>query len=113
MRTVDAVISVLEKSVRYLLLLRPGDLLDIALMAGLIYLGLGLVKSTRSEAILKGVGVLLLMLVLSGIFKLQSINYLLTHMMEWGVLALVVLFQPESFVLTRRLLMEPTDLSVY
>ena len=78
----DAIVSVLEKSLRYLLLLRPGDLLDIALMAAGIYFGLGLVRSTRAEGILKGVGVLLLVLVVSGLLNLQSVNYLLSHMME-------------------------------
>jgi len=106
---VDAIVSVLEKSLRYLLLLRPGDLLDIALMAAVIYFGLGLVRSTRAEGILKGVGVLLLVLVVSGLLNLQSVNYLLSHMMEWGVLALVILFQPEL----RRILEEMGSRNVH
>ena len=80
---------------RYLLLIRVTDLLDIAILAYLIYHLLGLVRNTKATSLLKGVGVFLAVLLLSDFFKLHAINYLLRHMVEWGVLALIILFQPE------------------
>ena len=49
----DAILAVLEKAGRYLLTIRITDLLDIAIMAYLVYKLLSLVKSTRAANILK------------------------------------------------------------
>ena len=75
---------------RYLLLIRVTDLLDIAILAYLIYHLLGLVRNTKATSLLKGVGVFLVVLLLSDVLKLHAINYLLKHMVEWGVLALII-----------------------
>ena len=53
----DAILAVLEKAGRYLLTIRITDLLDIAIMAYLVYKLLSLVKSTRAANILKGVAI--------------------------------------------------------
>ena len=81
--------------VRYFLTIRIADVLDIAIMAYLVYLVLKLAKSTRATSLLKGLLVFLLALWLSSIFKLNGINFILNQMMELGILALIILFQPE------------------
>ena len=91
----DAILAVLEKIWRYLLTIRITDLLDIAIMAYLVYKLLSLVKSTRAANILKGVAIFLAALGISSALELRGVNYLLSHMVEWGVLALIILFQPE------------------
>ena len=91
----DAILAVLEKAGRYLLTIRITDLLDIAIMAYLVYKLLSLVKSTRAANILKGVAIFLAALWLSSALELRSVNYLLSHMVSVGVLALMILFQPE------------------
>ena len=91
----DAILAVLEKAGRYLLTIRITDLLDIAIMAYLVYKLLSLVKSTRAANILKGVAIFLAALWLSSVLELRSVNYLLSHMVSVGVLALMLLFQPE------------------
>ena len=80
---------------RYLLSLQITDILDIAIMVFLLYKVLTLVQSTKAASLLKGLFVFLALLVLSSAFKLHSINYLMSKMVEWGVLALIILFQPE------------------
>ena len=62
-------------------------------------------KSTRAENILKGVAIFLLALLLSSeaALNLRGVNYLLSHMVEWGVLALIILFQPEIRQLLEKL----------
>ena len=87
--------SVLENIGRYILLIRPMDVVDMAIIAFLVYRLLKLVKSKRAENILKGVAIFLLALWVSQILQLNAINYLLTHIVEWGVLALIIVFQPE------------------
>lgn len=91
----DGVWTVLENIGSYLLLIKLSDILDIAIMAYLVYRLLSLVHSTRAESILKGIAIFLLALWMSSVFQLHGINYILSHMVEWGVLALIIVFQPE------------------
>ena len=92
----EAIVSVLERAGRYLSLIRPMDVLDVAIIAYLVYKILCLVRSTRAENILKGVAIFLVALWLSSpaALNLRGVNYILSHMVEWGVLALIILFQP-------------------
>lgn len=71
------------------------DIIDIAIMAFLIYRLLLLISSTNSGKVAKGICLLLLALVLSGVCHLYSVNWLLNRALEVGVLALIILFQPE------------------
>ncbi len=80
---------------RYLLTLHATDVLDIVIMAFLLYKVLALFHSTKAASLLKGVLVFLAALALSSLFHLNGINYLMNKMIEVGVLALIILFQPE------------------
>ena len=91
----EKILSVLENIKGYLPLIRLADLLDVAIVAYLVYKLLSLVKSTRAANILKGVAIFLAALWLSSKLNLRVVNYILSHMVEWGVLALIILFQPE------------------
>ena len=91
----EKILSVLENIKGYLPLIRLADLLDVAIVAYLVYKLLSLVKSTRAANILKGVAIFLAALWLSSKLNLRVVNYILSHMVEWGVLALIIVFQPE------------------
>ncbi|MBD5147834.1 MAG: TIGR00159 family protein [Oscillibacter sp.] len=80
---------------RYLMTLQISDLLDIVIMAFLLYKVLTLVQSTKAASLLKGLLVFFTLLALSSFFKLNGISYLMNRMVEMGVLALIILFQPE------------------
>lgn len=80
---------------RYLLTLQVTDILDIGIMVFLMYHLLLLVRSTKAASLLKGLFVFLAALVLSGLLQLNGINFILNRMVEVGVLALIILFQPE------------------
>lgn len=80
---------------RYLLSLQITDILDIAIMVFLLYKVLTLVQSTKAASLLKGLFVFLALLALSYIFQLHGIYYVMSRMMDMGILALVILFQPE------------------
>ena len=80
---------------RYLLTIEAADVLDIAIMVFALYKVLTLVQTTKAASLLKGLFVFLAMLLLSYLFHLNGIYYLLSRMVEMGVLALIVLFQPE------------------
>ena len=80
---------------RYLLTLKITDILDIAIMAFVLYKVMALVQSTKAASLLKGLLVFMAALFVSSILNLNGINFILSGMVDMGVLALIILFQPE------------------
>lgn len=71
------------------------DLIDIAILSFVIYKILWALRKTSSGRVLRGVLVLLVAMWLSSQFKLIATSFLLNKAVEWGILVLVILFQPE------------------
>ena len=80
---------------RYVLSLEITDFLDIAIMAFILYKVLTLVQSTKAASLLKGLFIFFAALLLSNIFGLNGIYFILSSMVDIGVIVLIVLFQPE------------------
>ena len=80
---------------RYILTLRVTDFLDIAIMAFVLYELFVLLQSTKAANLLKGLLVFLAALAVSYVLKLNGINFILSRMVNVGVLALIIIFQPE------------------
>jgi len=80
---------------RYLLSIQLADYLDIIILAFVMYRLLVFAQSTKIASLLKGLFVFVAILVLSSVFHLNGINFILSGMMELGLLALIILFQPE------------------
>lgn len=75
--------------------IRISDILDILIIAFVIYQVIRFIRRARLSRVAVGLLVLLGVLGLSGIFNLVTINFLLRKVVELGILALVILFQPE------------------
>lgn len=71
------------------------DILDIAIVAFLIYKLLMLAKDTRASQVLKGVGVLFLLYWVSDWLQFRALNWILKLVVNSGPVVLVVLFQDE------------------
>ena len=71
------------------------DVLDILIMAALLYQLVMLTKQTRAIQVLKGFAVLLVISYLSELFGLTSLNWLMRSVLNNGALLLVIIFQPE------------------
>jgi diadenylate cyclase len=71
------------------------DIIDILIVAAIIYKLLLLTRHTRGSALLKGLFLLLVIVVLSSVLGLTSLNWLLLAVLKNGALVLVILFQPE------------------
>ncbi len=71
------------------------DVLDIILVTILIYQLIRLVQTTNTGRVLKTVAVVLLLSWVTQIAELHVLNFLLTRVLELGLIAVVVLFQPE------------------
>lgn len=75
--------------------IRIQDYIDILIVAYVIYKGITMVKETRAVQLIKGIIMLLVALQLSSWFGLHMINYILLNTVQVGVLALIIVFQPE------------------
>lgn len=75
--------------------LRWQDLIDILIIAFLIYKIIDVSINTRAHQLLKGFAVLLLIMFLSTLFNLYTISYLLNTLLVSGIVIVAVLFQPE------------------
>ncbi len=71
------------------------DILDIAILSVLIYSLIKIVKRTRAVQLVKGILMLFLAYMLADILELKAITFLFNNVFQVGLLAIVVVFQPE------------------
>ena len=70
-------------------------IIDIFLVICLIYLFVRMVKGTRTWQLVKGIAILVISTWLSGILGFSILHYILSAIMNWGVILIIVIFQPE------------------
>lgn len=75
--------------------IRIMDIVDILVVALLIYKVMQMVRSTRASRIAKGIVLLLLITWLTGLVRMYMISFILNKILEIGMIALVIMFQPE------------------
>ena len=71
------------------------DILDVLIVAFLAYKVLGFIRETRAEQLAKGILVFFLVTFGSYVFDLYTLHYILSNLLQVGLIALVVIFQPE------------------
>ena len=91
----SALSNSLSGAVNYLLTIRISDFIDIIIVAYLIYKAIWFLRRTNSYNLAQGLLILLVVLWLSEVFRLTMINNLLRKAVELGLIALLILFQPE------------------
>ncbi|MCR5809742.1 MAG: diadenylate cyclase CdaA [Clostridiales bacterium] len=74
---------------------RIQDLLDILIIAFVIFKLIQFTTNTRASQVLKGVFVLLLIFIVSNVLNLITVRYLINSFLVSGIVVAVVLFQPE------------------
>lgn len=70
-------------------------ILDLAIVIFLFYSLIKITKNSRAWQLLKGIAFLVVAQWLSKILNLSILNYILSAFMNWGVILLIVIFQPE------------------
>ncbi len=75
--------------------MRLSDYVDIALVAFIIYLLMPLIRTPSTMRIFRSVAVLLLVAWLTNEMELYAISFILNQFLAVGLLAFVILFQPE------------------
>ncbi len=70
-------------------------ILDIAIVIFLLYCFFRIVKGSRAGQLIKGIILLVIATWVSGLLNLKILNWILTGIMNLGVIAIIVIFQPE------------------
>lgn len=71
------------------------SIIDIGIVYYVLYHGYLLIRDMRAKQLLKGIVLLVALIPISDIFQLHMVNYILGHTFQVGIIALVVVFQPE------------------
>ena len=71
------------------------DLLDIIIIAFLIYQLLGIINRTRAGQLAKGALLVMVVYLVANTLNMRTVTWLLNSLLQVGLLTLVVLFQPE------------------
>jgi len=79
----------------YLQLFKITDLIDIVIVAIIIFYLIKLLRETRAVQLIKGIALLFAIFVLSDWLRLNTLHYILASTIQIGAFALVVIFQPE------------------
>lgn len=91
----EIVLSIAQQALGYLLTIRITDILDVAIISFLIYRLLMLAKNSNAGQVMKGLGLLVVVMWLANVFNMHILSYFLNNAVEFGLLAVVVVFQPE------------------
>lgn len=70
-------------------------IIDLAIVLFLLYCFLKVVRGSRAWQLIKGIMFLIIATWISGLLNLNILNSILTGIMNWGVIAIFIIFQPE------------------
>ena len=85
----------IQQAIRYIQTIGFSDLLDVAIIAFIIYRLILLMRNSQAGQVIKGVLLVIVLLGLSDLFNLHVLNFLLNSVVQIGILALIIVFQPE------------------
>ena len=71
------------------------DFIDIVLVSYLVYKTIKIVRETRAEQLVKGLVILGVTYFIASFIGLKTLSFILTNVFTFGVLAIIVVFQPE------------------
>lgn len=75
--------------------LRITDLIDILAVSYLVYKALKFVRDTKTMHMLKGIILLVVVTQVSAIAKLNTMHFILSNVLQLGLIAWLIVFQPE------------------
>ena len=81
--------------IQHLMLIRFWDIVDIVVVTLGIYAGIRLVKETRAAPIIKGIIAVVVVAQIADWFDLNAIRFILSNTLQVGLLAIIIMFQPE------------------
>lgn len=85
---IDNIISIITS-------IRITDVIDMAIVAYVVYKVLAFIRETRAHLLLRGIVILIAVFFLSDFLDLHLLNWLLKSVVTMGLFAIIVIFQPE------------------
>jgi diadenylate cyclase len=85
----------LENLMGILMSIKVTDVIDIVIVAYLLYELLGFIKETRAQQLFRGVLLIVAVFLASEFFGLSLLNWVLTRLITVGLIGVIILFQPE------------------
>ena len=70
-------------------------IIDVTIVVLILYYAIKVAKGSRAWQLIKGITLFVLITILSGALNLKILNSILSGIMNWGVIALLIIFQPE------------------
>lgn len=71
------------------------DLLDIIIIAWLIYKAIAFLRETRAGQLVKGIAILLFVYAFANLFELSVLQWVLSTVVDSAIIAVAIIFQPE------------------
>ena len=92
----ESILQALKSVPEYLKLIRPADIVDMAVIAFGIYHLFRFARRSRFGQVVKALAFLLVAMVLANnVFHLRVVGFVLSNAMELGFITLIIIFQPE------------------
>ena len=93
----DRIISYLKTYINWISLpnIEPTDVLEIIILAYLVYHVINYIKRTRAWVLVKGLILISLLWVIATILDLNVLRYIISNTLNVGILAVIIVFQPE------------------
>ena len=87
--------GLIDYILKYVQLTRITDIIDILIVAVIVYYIIKIANETKAKQLLKGITIVFVVFFASQWLKLNALNYILNATLQVGVFAIVVIFQPE------------------
>ena len=91
----EAIINFFREFISMLPTIKVMDVVDILVVAFLIYKVIMMIRTTNSARIAKSVIIILLLTMVTNLLNMYLMNFILSQVVEIGIIALVIVFQPE------------------
>lgn len=92
-----------NNALNYLHILRITDFIDIAIVAFLLYHLLNWLRERRAMQLVKGIILFLIIWQMASLLRLSALYSILSKLLDFGVIAVIVIFQPELRSLLEKL----------
>ena len=87
--------NIINNAIDYLMILRITDLIDIAIVAFLMYYLLNWLRERRAMQLIKGIILFLVIWQLSSLANMSALYSILSKLLDFGMISVIVIFQPE------------------
>ncbi|KXO17247.1 diadenylate cyclase CdaA [Peptoniphilus sp. GNH] len=75
--------------------IRFRDIVDIVIVAYLVYNGLKIIRGTRAQQVAKGIIIILILSYLTDKFQINTVYWIFKSLFSYGFMIIIVVFQPE------------------